>query len=113
MQIRDAVATVTGGSAGHRACYNDPFARARADVIVADVVPRGRTTPSARSERRAATAALFIQTSAPVGLTPLGQFEIFERGRIAERNQDGAATLRRVGTVRSVRRDIPLRAWWI
>ena len=73
----------------------------------------GRTTPSARSQRRAARAALFIQTSAPVGLTPLGQFEIFERGRIAERNQDGAANLRRVGTVRSVRLDIPLRAWWI
>ena len=43
----------------------------------------------------------------------LGQFEIFERGRIAERNQDGAANLRRVGTVRSVRLDIPLRTWWI
>ena len=70
MQIRDAVATVTGGSTGHRACYSDPFARAEADVIVAD--GKERTTPSARSERRAARAALFIQTSAPVELTPLG-----------------------------------------
>ena len=87
-------------------------ARAGTNVIVADVDAKG-TTPSARSERRAARAALFIQTSAPVGLTPLGQYEIFERGRIAERNQDGAANLRRVGTVRSVRLDIPLRAWWI
>ena len=43
----------------------------------------------------------------------LGQFEIFESRRIAERDQDGAATLRRVGTVRSVRLDIPLRARWI
>jgi hypothetical protein len=89
------------------------LAHAKADVTVADVDAKGRTTPSARSERRAARAALFIQTSAPVGLTPLGQCEIFERGRIAERNQDGAATLCRVGTVWSVRRDIPFRSWWI
>ena len=82
-------------------------------MIVADVDAKERTTPSARSGRRAARAALFIQTSAPAGPTPLGQFEIFERGWIAERNQDGAANLRRMGTVRSVRRDIPLRAWWI
>ena len=113
MQIRDAVATVTGGSAGIGRATAIPLPVRGADVIVADVDANGRTTPSARSERRAAKAALFIQTSAPVGLTPLGQFEIFERGRIAERNQDGAANLRRVGTVRSVRRDIPLRAWWI
>ena len=41
MQIRDAVATVTGRLGGHRACYSDPFARARADVIVADVDAKG------------------------------------------------------------------------
>ena len=82
-------------------------------MIVADVDAKGADDTVSQIRAAAARAALFIQTSAPVGLTPLGQFEIFERGRIAERNQDGAATLRRVGTVRSVRRDIPLRAWWI
>jgi len=43
-------------------------------------------------------------------LKRLGQFEIIESSRIAKRDQDRAAILRRMGTVSSQRLDIPFRA---
>ena len=102
-----------GRLGGHRACYSDPFARAGADAIVADVDAKG-ADDTVSQIRAAGRQGRFVHTDlGSGGADPLGQFEIFERGRIAERNQDGAANLRRVGTVRSVRLDIPLRAWWI
>lgn len=112
MQIRDAVATVTGGSAGIGRATAIPLP-VRADVIVADV--DAKVADDTVSQIRAAgrQGRLVHTDVGSRGLTPLGQFEIFERRRIAERNQNGAATLRRVGTVRSVRLDIPLRTWWI
>ena len=42
-------------------------------------------------------------------LKQLGQFEVIESSRIAKRDQDRAAILRRMGTVSGQRLDIPFR----
>ena len=60
-------------------------------MIVADVDAKG-ADDTVSQIRAAGRQGRFVHTDVGSGgLTPLGQYEIFERRRIAERNQDGAA----------------------